>query len=303
MTTKPTPTPTNSTDGIAGERLRSFVERLERLNEEIDALNGDKREIYAEAKGVGFDTKIMKEVIKLRKLDREDRQERETLLDLYMRALGMTQAPDEGFASRVRVSVHVREPATPHDPETGEIIGDNAVGTDSAASEDDADSDSAPHPFTAPGGVESEPADDDGESVIDGQPVGGAVESSCSTSGSTEGHTAQPFYTVPDDLTPAQKDGYIAHMNGEPGLAPEGYPDRRGWSQGYLRAMDDSRKASGADDAPFAVLPGAARGVVDQPNADHAVDAMASLADAVPKFLREQDQPHASDEVDFLAAS
>lgn len=80
--------------GIAGERLRSFIERIERLEEEKAALAADIREIFAEAKGVGFDTKIMRQVLKLRKLDREDRQEQETLLDLYLQALGMAPGSD-----------------------------------------------------------------------------------------------------------------------------------------------------------------------------------------------------------------
>ena len=82
--------------GIAGERLRSFIERIERLEEEKAALTADIREIYAEAKGTGFDTKIMRQVLKLRKLDREDRQEQETLLDLYLQALGMMPGSGEG---------------------------------------------------------------------------------------------------------------------------------------------------------------------------------------------------------------
>ncbi|WP_410325051.1 DUF2312 domain-containing protein [Oceanibaculum nanhaiense] len=82
--------------GIAGERLRSFIERIERLEEEKAALAADIREIYAEAKGTGFDTKIMRQVLKLRKLDREDRQEQETLLDLYLQALGMMPGSDGG---------------------------------------------------------------------------------------------------------------------------------------------------------------------------------------------------------------
>ena len=82
--------------GIAGERLRSFIERIERLEEEKAALAADIREIYAEAKGTGFDTKIMRQVLKLRNLDREDRQEQETLLDLYLQALGMMPGSGEG---------------------------------------------------------------------------------------------------------------------------------------------------------------------------------------------------------------
>ena len=75
--------------GIAVERLRSFVERIERLEEEKAALAADIREVYAEAKSTGFDVKTMRQVIKLRKLDRDDRQEQEHLLDLYKQALGL----------------------------------------------------------------------------------------------------------------------------------------------------------------------------------------------------------------------
>jgi uncharacterized protein (UPF0335 family) len=77
--------------GIAAERLRSFIERIERLEEEKAALASDIREIYAEAKGTGFDTKIMRQVLKLRKMDRADVEEQETLLELYCRALGMRE--------------------------------------------------------------------------------------------------------------------------------------------------------------------------------------------------------------------
>lgn len=78
-----------SVGGIAADRLKSFIERIERLEEEKAALAGDIREVYAEAKGNGFDTKIMRQVLKLRKLEQDDRQEQEHLLDLYKRALGM----------------------------------------------------------------------------------------------------------------------------------------------------------------------------------------------------------------------
>lgn len=77
--------------GVAADRLRSFVERIERLEEERTALGADIREVYAEAKGVGFDTKIMRQVIKLRKMDQSDRQEQEHLLELYKRALGIEE--------------------------------------------------------------------------------------------------------------------------------------------------------------------------------------------------------------------
>ena len=73
--------------GVAGDRLRAFVERIERLEEEIKQLSDDKKDIYAEAKGDGFDVRILKEVVRLRKQDRKERDERDSLLDLYLHAL------------------------------------------------------------------------------------------------------------------------------------------------------------------------------------------------------------------------
>jgi uncharacterized protein (UPF0335 family) len=76
-------------DGVAGDRLKSFVERIERLEEEKQALSGDIKEVYSEAKGAGFDTKIMRQIIRLRKMDKDEIDEQEALLDTYKRALGM----------------------------------------------------------------------------------------------------------------------------------------------------------------------------------------------------------------------
>ena len=75
--------------GVAGDRLKSFIERIERLEEEKAALAADVREVYAEAKGEGFDAKVMRQVVRLRKMDSHDRQEEEAVLDLYKRALGL----------------------------------------------------------------------------------------------------------------------------------------------------------------------------------------------------------------------
>ncbi len=74
---------------FAKDQLKSYVERVERLEEEKTALAGDIREVYAEAKGQGFDTKIMRQVVRLRKMDSHEREEHDALLDLYMSALGM----------------------------------------------------------------------------------------------------------------------------------------------------------------------------------------------------------------------
>ena len=77
------------TTGISGERLRSFIERIERLEEEKKALSDDIREIYSEAKGTGFDIKILRQIIRLRRMDASDRNEMEEVLEVYKRALGM----------------------------------------------------------------------------------------------------------------------------------------------------------------------------------------------------------------------
>jgi uncharacterized protein (UPF0335 family) len=83
--------------GIAGERLRSLIERIERLEEEKRTLAADIKEVYAEAKGTGFDAKIMRQIIRIRRMDKDDLDEQETLLDIYKRALGML--PEAGAAS------------------------------------------------------------------------------------------------------------------------------------------------------------------------------------------------------------
>lgn len=72
-------------------QLRAFVERIERLEEEKAALGADIREIYSEAKGQGFDTKVMRQVVRLRKMDRDARLEQDALLELYLGALGMNR--------------------------------------------------------------------------------------------------------------------------------------------------------------------------------------------------------------------
>jgi uncharacterized protein (UPF0335 family) len=80
--------------GIAGEQLKSFIERIERLEEEKRVLGEDIKEVYAEAKGMGFEPKIMRQLIKIRRMDKDEHDEQESLLDLYKRALGMV--PESG---------------------------------------------------------------------------------------------------------------------------------------------------------------------------------------------------------------
>lgn len=79
----------NEVGGIDSTRLNSLIERIERLEEEKKGISSDIRDIYAEAKGVGFDVKIMKTIIKLRKMNQADRDEQEFLLETYRKALNV----------------------------------------------------------------------------------------------------------------------------------------------------------------------------------------------------------------------
>lgn len=80
--------------GIARDQLRSIIERIERLEEEKKTIADDIKDVYAEAKGTGFDTKALRKIIALRKKDEQERMEEETVLDTYMIALGMIPAPE-----------------------------------------------------------------------------------------------------------------------------------------------------------------------------------------------------------------
>lgn len=80
---------TQDVGGVAGKRLKSFLDRIERLEEEKKGLAEDIKEIYAEAKGTGFDVKTMRKILKLRKMETDKRREEEELLELYKAAIGL----------------------------------------------------------------------------------------------------------------------------------------------------------------------------------------------------------------------
>lgn len=80
------------------QQLKAFIERIERLEEEKQALAADIRDVYSEAKGTGFDTKVMRQIIRLRKQNASERQEQEALLDTYLAALGMAIDPSEAMS-------------------------------------------------------------------------------------------------------------------------------------------------------------------------------------------------------------
>lgn len=138
--------------GFAKEHLKSFIERVERLLEEKDALTSDIREVYAEAKGQGFDTKTMRQVVALRKMETADRQEQEAMRELYMSALGMLADTPLGQAAMNAAKPYKAprktKPLPPHDPDTGEVIeqGIPKPATEAAAvaSEDDTEGQKVP---------------------------------------------------------------------------------------------------------------------------------------------------------------
>jgi uncharacterized protein (UPF0335 family) len=80
---------TETSQTVAAGQLRSFIERIERLSEEKDTIRDDIKDVYAEAKGAGFDTKAMRVIIRKRKKDAAERQEEDAIIDLYQAALGM----------------------------------------------------------------------------------------------------------------------------------------------------------------------------------------------------------------------
>ena len=83
------PAPAVDPSSVAADQLKSIIERIERLEEEKAGIAGDIKDVYAEAKGTGFDVKALRKIISLRKKDHAERQEEEAILELYMQALGM----------------------------------------------------------------------------------------------------------------------------------------------------------------------------------------------------------------------
>ena len=84
------PAPAVDPSSVAADQLKSIIERIERLEEEKKGISDDIKEVYAEAKGTGYDVKVLRKVVALRKRDLEERKEEEAILDLYLQAVGET---------------------------------------------------------------------------------------------------------------------------------------------------------------------------------------------------------------------
>ena len=85
--------------GVAVDQLKSIISRVEKLSEERDGISGDIRDVFAEAKGNGFDVKALRTILKMRKMDASEREEQENILDVYLNALGMLPDTDEESAA------------------------------------------------------------------------------------------------------------------------------------------------------------------------------------------------------------
>jgi len=282
--------------GIPSERLRSFIERLENIEAEIKSMNADKSDIYAEAKGTGFDVKIMKEVIKLRKLESNDRQERDTLLDLYMAALGMIPSFEaDDPAPRVHVQVHVREEAAPKEATKNDLpAAAEAAGTESRegatapepGSQPEATADglalrpaeTAANNVTAPlhagaGGrrdSQSQPARSDARQTPGADAPGDEKHRSADTE--AQGSPPQPSEDPHEMGAAAFRRGEVANRN----PFEAGDPRRKQWVAGWMVAQKQLGDELAAKDE----------------------------GDPRPAFLREKGRPvEAADELGFLAAS
>jgi uncharacterized protein (UPF0335 family) len=99
--------------GVARDQLRAFIERIERLEEEKKSIADDIKDVYGEAKGMGYDTKILRKVIAIRKQDRDERAEQEAILDSYLAALGMIEQPSFFDDEPVQPAPAARQPAVP----------------------------------------------------------------------------------------------------------------------------------------------------------------------------------------------
>lgn len=122
-------------DNSTREKLRLFISRIERMEEEKKAILDDIKQIYSEAKGFGFETEIMKIIIRRRKEDAQRRREKELLIETYEAAIEGRQL--ELFSTKEKEA----NDETPHDPETGEVIEDDEIETDESDLEDDDDTD------------------------------------------------------------------------------------------------------------------------------------------------------------------
>lgn len=196
--------------GVARDQLRAFIERIERLEEEKKTIADDIKDVYGEAKGTGFDTKILREVIKIRKQDRDERAEREAILDSYLIALGMIDQPSFFDDEPVQAAPAARQPAMPLRSDGGLSI--LTKHGDIRTAPVTADEICRPANPAVSGGEPSIPSTDAGGVKMDGSSHPGRPDAT--TSGIISAKSEHATNTISQS-----DDGAIAAVNGKAGLA------------------------------------------------------------------------------------
>ena len=244
--------------------------KVEFIREEIEALQSDISEIYQTAKARGDDTKAMKEAIRRRSKGLHEHEEFDEKVQVYLASVEValrSHAASEALRARVRPANKAGPSHTVplHDPDTGEILDEPAPTPEpaarplSVAAETIAApvNETAPRPLTPTGGDVSDSAAGADDIDASSQTVGGAPAVTAAASETIEDRATHFDFDIPDHLTEHQRAGYIARMQGKNGIAPEGYPNRREWSQGFIAALDHmpTKAADADDDEPEAPMP------------------------------------------------
>ncbi len=210
---------------VARDQLRAFIERIERLEEEKKTIADDIKDVYGEAKGTGFDTKVLRKLISIRKQDRDERAEQEAILDMYMIALGMVDEP-AGYDEPRKSAPVERQPAMALRSDGGLSIltkhedirtsdGSPSVSSSSTtreAEESVVSNNSRPAALAVSGGEPSIPSPDAGGEKMDA--VQRTPGRSDETSAYCNAQSGQATNTIPQS-----DDGAIAAVNGKAGLA------------------------------------------------------------------------------------
>lgn len=198
-------------NGIAAEQLRSYVERIERLNVEIADANGAKSEVFKEAKACGFDVPTMRKVIQRRSMDRSDREESDALLELYEGALNGTSR-----ATRVHVHTPAREGDDEQTPAAGAAEADVADADQCASAacpETRTAGGDVSEPFSPAAGTLHDETPSDAEPAAPGSPSGGAAATPV-----PQASASDPTGAAPDQGDPLPPDSDEA--GAAPALSP-----------------------------------------------------------------------------------
>lgn len=217
-------TKTVKVGGVDGDRLKSFIERVERLTEEKRSLGNDITEVFAEAKDTGFDTKIMRQVIKIRAMDPADREEEETLLDIYMQALGELPLFERARAAAEDTDTDNMRPIGEVAARVVEVVAAGRQPTDSQ--QPDAEASMAQNPQNTAAAPADSQQSESGKDIV------------------VAARALDVVGIGPDKQEAAKLAGEEAGSRGEPKTAnpyPGAHPLHGWWSKGHMIGLEDHR--------------------------------------------------------------